>query len=82
MDLGLEQTDREILADLRGSRTLEVLIRQIEQGKDAVGIELQRACIRGDDKVDGLARTWATYGHVVNLIRGQVETAYKEQQEN
>ena len=71
----LEQTDNEILADLKGSRTLEVLIRVLERGQQVAGDKLERACNQGESNVDGLARTWATWGHVLKSIVGEVNKA-------
>ncbi len=79
MNLSLEQTDKEILADLKGSRTLEVILRVIEQARSNAALQLDRACREGSSDIDGLARTWSSYGHVLNLIKGEVEAAKGEE---
>ena len=74
---GLGQTDREVLADLKGSRTLEVILKIVEKGQEQAASELKRGCLRSMN-TDGLARTWATWGNVLDLIRGAVIGAAEE----
>lgn len=73
----LEQTDNEILAELKGTRTLEVFLRVIEQGREQAASDVEKACHKSES-VDGLARTWVTWGRVLNLIRGRILSAAEE----